>query len=344
MSANELTVESLLRAHAPHAPEGLRARVLEGAPVAKARLGLPPRRLALVALPVACGLAVAAALVHGAVRSGDHANSPAQGGAGLAASVTTAESLHSFDSARAAVKQHGSASSAAAGALAIASSRLAHTDASLQIRVGDTDALSAATTRATRIATSLGGYAKSVQYSSPQTGGGAATIDLRVPAQNVKAAIARLSGLGTIVSQQLSVTDLQDRFKTQSAQIAQLHRRVAALLKAIADSSLPEAQRVLLRIQLAEAKRAVAQRTNARQGTLAAGATARIELVIGTEKAIVPVSHRGRLDRMLHSAVGFLALEAMIALYVLIVVSPLALAAALVWLWRRRSVDRLLAA
>jgi hypothetical protein len=344
MSANELTVESLLRAHAPHAPEGLRARVLEGAPVARTRLSLPPRRLALVALPAACGLAVAAALVHGVVRSGDHANSSAQGGSGSAASVTTAESLHSFDSARAAVKQHGSASSAAAGALAIASSRLAHTDASLQIRVGDTDALSAATTRATRIATSLGGYAKSVQYSSPQTGGGAATIDLRVPAQNVKAAIARLSGLGTIVSQQLSVTDLQDRFKTQSAQIAQLHRRVAALLKAIADSSLPEAQRVLLRIQLAEAKRAVAQRTNARRGTLAAGATARIELVIGTEKAIAPVSHRGRLDRMLHSAVDFLALEAMIALYVLIVVSPLALVAALVWLWRRRSVDRLLAA
>ena len=54
--------------------------------------------------------------------------------------------------------------------------------------------------------------------------------------------------------------------------------------------------------------------------------------------------HRGRLGRMLHSAVGFLGLEAMVALYALIVVSPLALVAALVWLWRRRAVDRLLAA
>ena len=45
---------------------------------------------------------------------------------------------------------------------------------------------------------------------------------------------------------------------------------------------------------------------------------------------------------MLHSAVGFLALEAMIALYALIVISPFAIAAALIWLWRRRSVDRLL--
>jgi hypothetical protein len=46
---------------------------------------------------------------------------------------------------------------------------------------------------------------------------------------------------------------------------------------------------------------------------------------------------------MLHSALGFLALEGMIALYALIVLSPLALAAGLIWLWRRRSLDRLLA-
>jgi uncharacterized iron-regulated membrane protein len=47
---------------------------------------------------------------------------------------------------------------------------------------------------------------------------------------------------------------------------------------------------------------------------------------------------------MLHSAVGFLALEAIIALYALIVISPFAILGALAWFWRRRSVDRLLAA
>ena len=158
----------------------------------------------------------------------------------------------------------------------------------------------------------------------------------------MKAAISRLAGLGTIVSQQLSLTDLEGKLETQSAQIAQLRRRVAALRTALADPALPDAQRVLLQIQLAESKRALAQRLSARKGTVSAGATARISLVLGTEKAIAPVAHRGRIGRMLHSAVGFLALEAMVALYALIVISPLALAAALVWLWRRRSVDRLL--
>ena len=72
MSANDMTVERLLRAHAPHAPEGLRARVLapKAAPVRS--WSLPPRRLALVALPAALGLAVTAAVVNGIVRSGSH--------------------------------------------------------------------------------------------------------------------------------------------------------------------------------------------------------------------------------------------------------------------------------
>src|SRR5438046_2672175 len=91
------------------------------------------------------------------------------------------------------------------------------------------------------------------------------------------------------------------------------------------------------------------QRLNARKGTVTAGTTASVSLVLATKKAIVPVAHpRGRLGRMVHSAVGFLALEATIALYALIVVGPLALLAAFAWglarARRRREERRLLAA
>jgi hypothetical protein len=332
MSANDVTVETLLRAHAPSAPERLRARVLALEPAPARRVALPPRRLVFVALPAALAIAVAAAVVHGVAR-------PEKNPAAHRFSATTAT-----DSAVAggAATQQEQLRSAKAAAPSIQSSRLAHTDASLRLRVADGDALSDATSRATQIATSLGGYAKSVQYSDAKDGG-EATIDLRVPSANVKTAVARLSELGTIVSQQLSVTDLQDRFKRQSEQIAQLKRRVAALRAALANPSLTEADKVLLRLRLTEAKRALAQRRNAQSGTVKAAANASISLVIATEKAAAAVPHaRGRLDRMLHSALGFLALEAMIALYVLIVISPFAIAAGLVWLWRRRSVDRLL--
>ena len=339
MSASELTVERLLRAHAPHAPERLRERVLAFEP-APQRRNMPSRRLLLVALPAALAIAVGAAVVHGFVGSGSRP----------VASVTVEQSLSAPAQGRTDLRKQPFQPSVGAGHIGPSpsvgtASRLQHTDASLQVRVGDVDALAAATTRATRIATSLGGYAQSVDFRTPQNGGGASYLELRVPAQNVKIAIARLGGLGTLVSQELSVTDLQRTFQTQSEQIAQLRRRVAAFQAALRDSSLPEAQKVILQIRLAESKRALAQRLNARKGTISAGTTAQISLVIGTEKAIAPVvHHRGRLGRMLHSAVGFLALEGMILMYALIVISPLAIVAAAIWAWRRRSVERLLAA
>jgi len=250
----------------------------------------------------------------------------------------------------------GAAPSSGAGAFrAVAvpsvgnANRLQHTAASLQVRVADTDALSNATQAATRIATSLGGYAQSVVYRTPQSGGGVADLELRIPAASVQTALARLAGLGTLVSQQVSVQDLQHAFAVESAQIAQLRRSIAALRQALRDPSLPDAQRVLLKIRLAEQQRALAQRLHARTGTVAAGTTSRISLVLSTSGAVVPVAtHHGRLGRMVHSALRFLALEATVALYVLIVIGPFAVLAAVAWALnrarRRREERRLLAA
>lgn len=345
MSANDMTVEGLLRTHAPHAPESLRERVFALEPKPR-RLSLPPRRLVLVALPAVLGIAVSVAVVHGII--GSSPSTPVAEQQHLAAGVTAPQDLSSPPTWRSA---SGSAGSAHVRALAPvaksfaapttgSSTRLQHTDASIQLSVKNTDDLAQATTRATRVATSLGGYAKSVNYRSQ----GTSVLDLRIPTQNVRAALTRLADLGTLVSQELSVTDLEQQLKTQIAQIAQLHRRIAALRTAISDPSLPAAQKVLLRIRLAESQRALSQRVHAQKGTISAGTTSTVSLVIATKKGIAPVPHpRGRIGRMLHSAVGFLALEGIILLYALIVVSPLAVVAVLRWFWRRRSVDRLLA-
>jgi len=340
-----------LRATQLRAPEALRARVLAAAPAPAARgpwLRRPSRRLALVVVPLAAALAVGAALVHGLVGSGGKtaANPPETvRGAVYSPSTTTSGSFGA-----------GSATAPSSGALKAlpaapvgSTSRLQHTAASLQVRVADTDALSKATQAATRIATSLGGYAQSVVYRTPQSGGGVADLELRIPAGNVKTALARLSALGTLVSQRVSVQDLQHTFEVQSAQIAQLRRSIAALQAALRDPSLPDAQRVLLRIRLAEQRRALAQRLHARKGTVAAGTTARVSLVLSTGKAAVAAPHhRGRVGRMVHSAVGFLALEATVALYILIVAAPFLLLGGLVWglnrARRRREERRLLAA
>jgi Domain of unknown function (DUF4349) len=323
---SELTIENVLRAHAPRAPQALHARVLALEPVRR------PRRWALVAVPAAVAIAVAAAIVHGVVGS----SSPRTAERSLAPAAT--------DHAARLKAAPANGSAAVAPSVSGGSARLQHTEASIQVQVADVHRLSAATATATRIATSLGGFAQSVVYRTPVGGGGSAFIELRVPAQNVKTALARLAALGTLVSQQLSVQDLQRDFEVESAQIAELRRTVAALESALRSPSLADAQRVLLQIKLAESKRALAQRLHARKGTLGAGTTARISLVISTQKSIVPVPHhRGRLGRMTHSAVGFLELEGTIALYALIVVSPLALIAALAW-WLREARRRRLEA
>jgi hypothetical protein len=313
-----MTVESVLRSHAPVAPPQLRTRVLALEP-----RRAPSRRLVLV-LAVALVIAVAAAVVHALVSS-----SPKQ--------ETALRKL----APKAFATAGGSGAAVQRGAIPSvggAATRLQRTEATLDVRVKD---VSSATTRATQIATSLGGYAQSVNYSS----GGSAFAELRVPAQNVKAALARLESLGTIVSQNLSVTDLEHDLQTESQQIAQLRRTIEALTTALGSTSLPDAQRVILQIRLANAKRALAQRVDARAGTIASGANATVSLTLSTRAAVVPLPHhRGRLGRMVHSAFAFLGLEGAIALYALIAVSPFALLGGLLWSLReahRRRIERL---
>jgi Domain of unknown function (DUF4349) len=314
MSANEMTVELLLRAHAPRAPEALRARVLELEP---RPTPTPSRRLVLV-LAVALLAAVAAAVVHGLVSSGPKPQ----------------QLQRAVDGAAKAPHVYANTPS-----IAGAPTRLQHYEATLDVRVSN---VSSATSHATRIATSLGGYAESVTYSSSSR---TSSLVLRVPVQNVKAALSRLTALGTIVSQNLSVTDLQHDLQVETAQIAELRRTIAALTAALRSLSLPDAQRVILQIRLANAKRSLSERLHARTGTIAAGTTARLSLTLSTKRSLVPAAHhRGRLGRMVHSAIGFLALEGTVALYALIVLSPVALLAALLWSLRearRRRDERL---
>jgi hypothetical protein len=317
-----MSTVDLLRAHAPSAPDALRERVLAARPTERVRV---LRVRPVVVLAGAAALAIAAAFVHGFTTSApapvvvEKAPSVLRG----AAATTTADSTAKLQTRVAAVP-------------AQAAGRLQHTDASITVRVDDVGAM---TNRATQIASSLGGYAQSVRYRSR----GASYIELRIPAQHVKEALVRLAALGVLVSQQISIDDLTATLQRQSDQIAQLRRRIAALNAALRDTSLPESQRVLLQIKLAESKRALAQRVHGRKETIAAGQTARVSLVLTTRKQAAAVPHhRGRLDRMLHSALGFLAVEGMVVLFALIVISPFVLAGALVWWFRRRAVDRLL--
>jgi hypothetical protein len=227
--------------------------------------------------------------------------------------------------------------------------RLQRYEASITVRVGGDGKLSRATTAATNVARSLGGYAASVVYRTPQERPGEAFLELRIPTARVQQALARLSSLGMLVQQRISVQDLQHDLEVEAAQIAQLRREVALLVAALKSPTLTPLERIELRLKLGGARRALAERTHAQRATIAEGTLARVSLVLTAAPRAQGVPHReSRVHRMLGSAVSFLGLEGTVLLYALIVVAPFVPIVALVS-WglaarRRREERRLLAA
>jgi hypothetical protein len=361
---------SELRASPPVAPERLRQRVLEGAPATRAPRSRK-RRLVLVVVPAAVVLAVGAALVHGFVSSGSQNGVTAEAHSLLREPARTASNAataarkgapKALQSERVYKSYNLDQNTAVASGLTplvgsqssierslqIPKNRLVHAVASLQVGVKGKD-LSAKTNEASQVAGSFGGYAQSVRYQHSRNGYGNAVLDLRVPVQNAQAAIAKLGGLGTLLSQQVSTQDLQAKVTHQTSAIGSLRRAIAVYEKALESTTLSATERVAIQIKLNNARHALARLRHARSATQALGATADISLLLTTQNhAIVPAHHHGstRIGRLLGSAAHFLALEGIIVLYALIVLAPFLLLGALGW-WilreRRRREERLLA-
>jgi hypothetical protein len=235
-------------------------------------------------------------------------------------------------------------------AVVIPKDRLVHADASLQVHVSTHSALTSATNKATQIVSSLGGYAQSVQYQSETKAGGSSFLALKVPVGKAQTAIGRLAQLGTLVSQQVSTQDLQQQLTRQTNGIGTLRRAIAVYEQALKSGTLSPAQRIDIQIKLANARHSVKVLRKARAGTVASGATADISLTLTTSKSSIVGggSHTsGRFDRLLGGAAGFLALEGIIVLYALVVLSPLLVIGGLAWAFlrerRRRDERRLLA-
>src|ERR1700730_11144257 len=229
-----------LRADPARVPSTLRARVQELRPQQRHRLPpLPLRRLAVIAVPLLAAALLGTALVDGLIDSGRHPaaarefqhGSASVGGAGSAGAQTA--TVPTFQKAPSVLsvpqRSTGGAPSLGGGV------RLQRFEASLRVRVADVDRLSKATSTAPRIARSLGGYAASVEYRTPAGRPGEAFLDLRIPTDRVQAALARLAGLGTLLSQHVSVQDLQAQFDRQTAQVVQLRQEIALTQKALQD-------------------------------------------------------------------------------------------------------------
>jgi hypothetical protein len=348
MTSADLIAE--LQAARPTADTALRERVRELAAAAPpprpspfARLSrLSLRRFALVAVPATAVVLLALA---GGVGVLDPASKPG--------AVTSARESLNFSQGTAAAPpaaQRAAAPKVGTAADATAPSptagRAQRYSAQLTLSVKDVDALSDATQQALRITRDLGGYLVNVSYATSETG--VSSLTLKVPTANVQDAIVRLTGLGTIVSQQVRIDDLQDQVDELTKQETVLLERIARLSARIAD---PATDREVKATLVARRDAARSQLANVRATRAQVDAEARnatIQLTIQTpQSSAVPVAP-SRFDDAGDRAVEILAVEAMVVLYALVVLGPLALVAVAVWLGRRglrrRQDERLLAA
>ncbi len=90
-----------------------------------------------------------------------------------------------------------------------------------------TEAVSDGTKQAVAIARALGGYPSSLNVNAAGRAGYAGIV-LRIPKQNVQRAVARLSALGTIIGENVSIQDIQAQVDASARKLARLRARLAA--------------------------------------------------------------------------------------------------------------------
>ena len=334
-----------LRASRPSAPSELRARVREIAsvqpkpkPAPWANWRIPVRRGVLVAVPGAAALAFATAGVIGLANSnGPRAESLAQ--------RDTSESLAQTAPPAPSTEADKRLDQATSAGTAPGADRAQKVSATLTVEVPDSDSVSRAAQDALNLTRSLGGF---VVTSSVATGDEAsASITVRVPVDKVQDAIAGLSGLGRIVSQQVTVEDRQESIDAFQRRSRSLLSQIALVNARLESESLDAQARALLEARLKSLKADLrgarvsldVLRSEARMST--------IQLTVvtpGAGGAVVPPS---RIDRAIDEALNVLAWEGVIALGMLIVFAPFALVAFAAWLgrrlYRRHEEERLLA-
>jgi hypothetical protein len=338
-----------LRASRPAAPTDLRARVREIAareaavapsPFARIRRRLPERRLALVALPAAATIAIAAAGVAGLARS------DAPSTVALEQQFSTRDTMpESAAPGKALPPTTLGATDQTQRSSVAPDDRATRTSATLTVEVADSDGVSESAQKALDLTRRLGGH---VVSASVVTGEGAnAAITVRVPSSRVQEAVTQLSALGEIVSQQVSIEDLQATLDQLERRERSVRSQIAVLVARLDSESLDAETRARLQARLQNLRTELRGLRSSQSGIRSEARMATIQLTVVTPEASGGAAPASRLDRTLDEALNVLVWEGVIALAILIVAAPFALFGVALWLsrrvYRRREEERLLA-
>jgi hypothetical protein len=326
-----------LRTASPRASREVRERVRTlREPERRRSLGWRP---VLVLVPVALAIA-GAAFLGGGERGSDE--SAAGGAEAVELRQTPAPQASAEDSA--AGQRRREALSGTFAPTLSDTARAQEWDVSLELAVRDNRRLSEASAEAIRTTRSLGGFVVSSNVAT-EGSGGRADLVLRIPQRRVQDAIAQFSALGTITGQRVTVQDRQADLDRLARRIDTLRVQLAEVRAQLAQGGLSEADRLRLELRRQRLQSELNQQTRQRTGIANEVAMSEFSLTIQTKRAAA-VAGDSRIEGAVGDAVEVLSVAAAVGLFLLIVLTPLAVLAVLFLLarrsFRRREEERLL--
>ena len=333
-----------LRTEAPAAPDELRARVVAGDAPRSARLRRPTwRRVALVAVPAAAAFAATSFLVSGtddAPRRDAAASAPSETVAGAAATESLTTRAPDSESKNAYLEEALSTSGGTERAKFTSplpdTARARDVDMALELRLRDADELSAAANDAMRISRELGGFVAASRVDT-RWGEGTADITLHVPVRRLEDAVVRLSTLGTITAQDVTIQDLQRRLDQRTRRIELVQRAIRADELRLESGTLDPEERLEVELRLERSRALLRDLRRQRAALLRRAATAEIDLTLHT-RAAAAAPDAGGAAGAARDAFDLLGRAGTGLVFSAILVGPLLLVLTAAWLaFSRRS-------
>ena len=318
-----------LRAARPPAPEEVRELVrriaVEAGPEKRHRWPrVTLRRALLVAVPVAV-VASGAAIVLLAGRptaspSAVQGRSPLLPTQPVPVTATTAANPPAFSVS----SGSGTATQKQLAEPAPSPNRVQRVTTTLELRVPSTGDVSSGAQRAVRITNALGGYPSSLNVNAAGRTGYADLV-LRIPKQHLQSAVTRLSALGTVIGENVTIHDLQNQVDATARKIARLEARLKAWQDQV---QTDETQK-----HIAELTDEIGKLRRGRAATIHAASYATVSLQLTTRPAAAPVPKAGHGP--LHNLGVAFRWLGIGALYAVALAAPFILLGGLVWLVAR---------
>ena len=211
----------------------------------------------------------------------------------------------------------------------------------MEVRLADAEELSDAANESMTITRELGGWVAGSEIDT-QGNEGRAELALRVPVTRVEDAIVRLGELGTVTGQQVETVDLQAAIDRREARIETLKRAIRAIELRLETEDLTPAQEIDLRLALEDRRNQLSDLRRENRGDRREAATSELTLVLHTKEAPAATKDdEGGVAGAADDAVRFLGDAGAIALFLVIVLSPVVLLAVLLWLALRSRTRRI---